>query len=158
MVDPGPELKDLDSRPAIHDLVVAFYRELVFDDLLARIFEEVAEVDWAEHIPRLIDYWCRILLGDQSYQGGTLLASHRHVHDQLAFRAEHFDRWFELFAAQVDRRWTGPGAEAAKAHAARIAGSLARQLVHVHWQPKEVGGTGANSGATKEDHHVRPAC
>ena len=127
--------RDLDSRAQVHDLVVGFYRELALDDLLAPVFEEVAEVDWAEHIPRLIDYWCRVLLGDESYRGGTILASHRAVHEQLAFRAEHFDRWFALFCAQVDRGWAGPGAEHAKAHAARIAGSLARRLAQLTWAP-----------------------
>ena len=47
---------DLVSRADIHDLVVEFYREVVFDDLLAPFFGEVAEVDWSQHIPRLIDY------------------------------------------------------------------------------------------------------
>ena len=54
------DLRDLDSRAAIHDLVVGFYREIVFDDLLEPVFGEVAEVDWAEHIPRLIAYWQRV--------------------------------------------------------------------------------------------------
>src|SRR5665213_1822724 len=60
---------DLDTRAQIHNMVVAFYRELVMDEVLGPIFEEVAEVDWSEHIPQLIDYWCRVLLGDQSYRG-----------------------------------------------------------------------------------------
>ena len=41
---------DLARRADIHDLVVAFYREIVFDDLLAPVFDEVADVDWAVHI------------------------------------------------------------------------------------------------------------
>lgn len=49
--------RDLDTRPQIHDLVVRFYREIVFDDLLGPVFDEVAEVDWSTHIPKLIDYW-----------------------------------------------------------------------------------------------------
>ena len=57
---------DLGGRGDIHDLVVRFYREVVFDDLLAPMFGEVAEVDWAEHIPKLIDFWARVLLGDPS--------------------------------------------------------------------------------------------
>ena len=84
---------DLTTRRQIHDLVVAFYRELVNDVVLGPVFEEVAEVDWSHHIPLLIDYWCRILLGDQSYQG-TLLMAHRRVHDLQPFTTEHFDRWY----------------------------------------------------------------
>ncbi len=46
---------DLVSRSDVHDLVVEFYREVVFDEVLEPVFGEVAEVDWAAHIPRLVD-------------------------------------------------------------------------------------------------------
>ena len=55
-------LPDLDRRSRIHDLVIAFYREIVFDELLGPVFTEVAETDWSTHIPKLIDFWCRMLL------------------------------------------------------------------------------------------------
>lgn len=126
--------RDLVSRAAIHDLVVGFYRELVFDDLLAPVFEEVAEVDWASHIPLLIDYWCRILLGHDGYQG-AILAAHRHVHDRQALTPEHFDRWYSLWAMTVDDRWSGPGAEKAKHHAAKMGATLARRLLRIDWAP-----------------------
>ena len=45
------QIRDLDTRSALHDLVVAFYREIVFDDMLGPVFEEVAETDWVVHIP-----------------------------------------------------------------------------------------------------------
>ena len=60
---------DLDSRTEIHDLVVAFYREVALDDLLGPVFGEVVEVDWSVHIPKLIDYWCRVLLREPCYDG-----------------------------------------------------------------------------------------
>lgn len=127
---------DLDSRTQIHHLVVGFYREVVFDDLLAPVFGEVADVDWTVHIPKLIDYWCRVLLGEPGYDG-FVLAAHRAVHDVEAFRAEHFDRWYALWVDAVDRRWQGPIAEQAKAHAARIAAVLARRLLAIDWAPPE---------------------
>lgn len=120
-------MPDLDTRTAIHDLVVDFYREVAFDDLLGPVFGEVAEVDWAVHIPRLIDYWCRVLLGDPGYDG-RLLAAHAHVHEQQAFEPELFDRWLQLFGDSVDRGWTGPFAIRAKAHAVHMAGVLSRRL------------------------------
>jgi hemoglobin len=123
---------DLTTRRQIHDLVVVFYRELVMDEMLGPVFEEVAEVDWGHHIPLLIDYWCRILLGDQSYQG-TLLMAHRRVHDLQPFTTEHFDRWYGLWVATIESRWSGPLAEKAEAHAARIATTLARQLPQIAW-------------------------
>ena len=125
---------DLDNRTAIHDLVVQFYREVVFDDLLEPVFGEVAEVDWAVHIPKLIDYWCRVLLGQTGY-AGAILTAHRHVHGIEAFRVEHFDRWYALWIESIDQRWTGPVADTAKKHAADIGGVLARRLLGIDWRP-----------------------
>jgi hemoglobin len=125
---------DLDSRAAIHDLVVGFYREIVFDELLEPVFGEVAEVDWALHIPKLIDYWCRVLLRQPGYEG-SILEAHQHVHDLRPLRIEHFDRWYGLWIECVDARWQGPRADLAKEHAARIGKTLARQLMDVPWTP-----------------------
>lgn len=120
-------LPDLSNRSEIHHLVVAFYREIVFDELLAPVFGEVAEVDWAEHIPKLVDYWCRVLLGEVGY-AGHLLDAHRHVHTQAAFTADHFDRWYGLWVETIRAGWAGPGADGAVEHAARIATVLAHRL------------------------------
>jgi hemoglobin len=136
MIRPVPSKCDLDTRAQIHDLVIHFYREVALDDLLAPVFGEVAEVDWATHIPRLIDYWSQVLLGERGYDG-AMLAAHRSVHDLEPFRVELFDRWYRLFVESVDGRWAGPKADAAKAHAARTASILARRLVGVDWTPED---------------------
>ena len=132
---------DLDTRSAVHDLVVAFYREIVFDDLLAPVFEEVAETDWVIHIPRLIDYWCTILLGERSYHG-ALLDAHREVHHRQPFRDEHFDRWYQLWVASIDARWRGPRADQAKTHAAATAGLISRRLRGTDHDPRACEPTG----------------
>ena len=132
----GPVLlkRDLDTRSQIHDLVVRFYREIVFDELLGPVFEEVAEVDWSTHIPKLIDYWCRVLLGEPGYDG-HILHAHQAVHEIESFRPELFDRWYLLFAEAIDAGWRGPIAERAKAHAARMAGVLSGRLLKTEWAP-----------------------
>lgn len=132
--DEQPILRDLDDRAQIHDLVVLFYREIVFDDLLEPVFDEVAEVDWTSHIPKLIDYWCRVLLGEQGYDG-FMLGAHQRVSDIEAFRPEHFDQWFKLWVASIDSHWAGPRAEQAKAHAVHMGGVLARHLIDARWTP-----------------------
>jgi hemoglobin len=125
---------DLDSRGAIHDLVIDFYREIAFDPVLDHVFEEVAEVDWAEHIPRLIDYWARVLLGDTSYDG-YILRPHQHVHAREPFQLAYFDRWYALWEMCVDARWRGPQAERAKDHARRMAKVLAHRILAEDWLP-----------------------
>ncbi len=129
-----PTTRDLDTRAQIHDLVVRFYREIVFDDLLGPVFDQVAEVDWAAHIPRLIDFWCRVLLDEPGYDG-YMLQAHQAVHELEPFTIEFFDRWYLLFIESVDACWHGPIAEKAKAHAAHMAGVLARRVAHIDWHP-----------------------
>jgi hemoglobin len=144
---------DLDNRTAIHDVVVHFYREVVFDDLLAPIFGEVAEVDWAFHIPKLIDYWCRVLLGESGYHG-ELLAAHRHIHHISPLRYEHFDRWYALWETAVDAHGRGAFADRAKRHAARIGATLARQILDAPWCPAVThASTDTQPNADKGDKH-----
>ena len=105
---------DLRSRADIHDLVVGFYREVVFDELLEPVFGEVAEVDWALHIPKLIDYWCRVLLRQPGY-AGLILDAHQHVHDCEPLRVEHFDRWYRLWIESIDAVLEGSSRRAGEA-------------------------------------------
>ena len=130
-------MTDLDRRAEIHDLVVTFYREIVFDDLLAPLFAEVAETDWTIHMPKLIDYWCRVLL-DQPGYGGWFLEGHRRVHDVEPFTIDHCDRWYELWVQTIDARWSGPLAATAKEHASRMMRVLAHRLLDLEWRSTAV--------------------
>jgi hemoglobin len=103
------------------------------DDFLGPVFSEVVEVDRSDQIPKLIDYWCRVLLREPRYDG-LILTSHREVHDIQALRPELFDRWFGVFVAVIDEGWVGPTADRAKAHAARMAATLARQILGIEWK------------------------
>ena len=45
------------------EMVRRFYAEVTADDLLGPMFNDVAQVDWSEHLPKLTAFWCRALLG-----------------------------------------------------------------------------------------------
>ena len=128
----GPATHDISSVTDVHDLVVEFYREVVFDDLLEPVFAEVAEVDWAQHIPTLIDYWSRILLGVPGAPG-PVMQVHRHLHSQSPITAELCDRWFTLWNECVSQRWTGPVADHAISHAASLMAGMAKHLFGCAW-------------------------
>lgn len=123
---------DITTRTHVHDLVIAFYREIVFDELLEPVFGEVAEVDWAEHIPKLIDYWCWILFGGTPYPG-AVSAAHRHLHDLEPIRYEHCARWYDLWVRSIDAHWAGPTADRAKAHASKLMSGLAKRVFGYQW-------------------------
>jgi hemoglobin len=114
---------DLDTPEEIAEMVRRFYRDVTQDDLLGPMFNEVARVNWSEHLPKLTAFWCRALLGLPGYQGNPFRA-HMLVHAQRAFTPEHFDRWLSLFHETLELGWVGPNA--------RRAGELADNVARVH--------------------------
>ncbi|MEZ5204597.1 MAG: group III truncated hemoglobin [Acidimicrobiales bacterium] len=66
--------RDLDDEVEIAELVRRFYADVAQDDLLGPIFEDVAHVDWVEHLPKLTAFWCRILLSKPGYEGNPFRA------------------------------------------------------------------------------------
>lgn len=120
--------RDLDDEVEIAELVRRFYADVAQDDLLGPIFEDVAHVDWVEHLPKLTAFWCRILLSKPGYEGNPFRA-HLEVHRRSPFTSGHFERWLDLFHDEVDLGWSGPVAEQAKAFARRVAAVHAKQLV-----------------------------
>ncbi len=89
---------DLDTPEEIAELVRRFYADVAQDDLLGPMFNDVAQVDWSEHLPKLTAFWCRALLGMPGYQGNPFRA-HLLIHAQSEFTAAHFERWLNLFQA-----------------------------------------------------------
>ena len=132
--EPSPARPDLTTRAHVHDLVVVFYREIVFDEVLEPIFGEVAEVDWVEHLPRLIDYWCSILFGTEN-PTGSVTKAHRRLHDLAPIEREHCDRWFALWCSSVDQGWEGPNAERIKHYAGALMAGLAKRVFGFSWSP-----------------------
>ncbi len=70
---------DLDSPEQIGEMVRRFYAKVTADDLLGPMFNEVAQVDWELHLPKLTAFWCRALLGHVGYRGNPFRA-HALVH------------------------------------------------------------------------------
>ncbi len=119
---------DLDSPEAIAEMVRRFYQDVAQDDLLGPVFNDVAQVDWAEHLPKLTAFWCRALLGIEGYAGNPFRA-HALVHQRSPFTSDHFERWLSLFHDTVELGWTGPNASRALALAHNVARVHHNQLV-----------------------------
>lgn len=114
---------DLDSPEQIAEMVRRFYADVAMDDLLGPMFEDVARVDWSEHLPKLTAFWCRALLGQAGYAGNPFRA-HAEVHAREPFTAAHFQRWLDLFTETLEMGWVGERTDRALA--------LARQVAQVH--------------------------
>jgi hemoglobin len=115
--------RDLDRPEEVAELVRRFYADVAQDDLLGPMFNDVARVDWSEHLPKLTAFWCRALFGIPGYVGNPFRA-HADVHAQRAFTTRHFVRWLSLFEENLSLGWHGPYAEKAL--------QLARDVARVH--------------------------
>ncbi|MBF9219634.1 group III truncated hemoglobin [Hymenobacter ruricola] len=110
-----PPFPDLETEADIVRLVDAFYARVNEDGLLRPIFNDVAQVDWAHHLPTMYDFWSSVLLGTSRYKGRPMAK-----HFPLPIKGEHFRRWLALFTASVDELFSGPKAADAKARAQSI--------------------------------------
>ena len=121
------EKRDIQSEADISQLVGRFYGRVRQDMLLGPVFNDVAQVDWVHHIPRLVDFWSTILLGSGQYQGNVVLP-HLALDHKTTIRSVHFEQWLALFKQTVDELFAGDRAEQAKIRAQSIAVVLQSKL------------------------------
>lgn len=120
---------DIRSAADIKALIDAFYDKVKADDVLGYIFNDIAQVNWAHHLPVMYAFWEFLLLDSPDAYRGNPIQKHFDLHDKHPLKAEHFDRWVQLFQSAVDELFEGPGAENAKFRAFAIAET---------WKPKFV--------------------
>lgn len=118
-------LRDLDSSAEIEEMVRRFYRDVAQDEVLGPLFNDVARVDWSEHLPKLTAFWCRALLGAEGYRGNPFRA-HSDIHARSPLNVAHFERWLQLFHETVEIGWVGPNVVRAL--------DLAHHVARVHCQ------------------------
>ena len=117
------ERKALSTREDIQTLVDSFYAKVRVDELIGPVFNDVAKVDWNEHLPKRYDFWNDLLLASDLYHGRPFPP-----HTVLGLEIQHFQRWLQLFTATVDEHFTGLKALEAKQRALRIGQNFATNL------------------------------
>jgi len=118
--------KPIESRDDIQLLVNEFYSKVRQDTLIGPIFEDVAKVNWEEHLPKLTNFWCDLLLGENTYQGRPFPP-----HIPLNLQPSHFERWLTLFIQTVDENFIGLKAEEVKKRALGIARNFMANISHI---------------------------
>lgn len=111
---------DILTRADVELLVNTFYDHVQKNEVLGPIFNDVAQVDWGHHLPKMYSFWASIILGEHSYAGNPML-----IHLQLS-RLTHlsetqFSEWLTLFTQTVDSLFEGENANEAKLRAGNIA-------------------------------------
>jgi hemoglobin len=111
---------DLTPGAGVARLVDEFYTRVRADDCLGPIFNDVAKVNWAEHLPKMYAFWDSVLFGVPGFKGNPL-AVHLVLAGRTPLTSHEFDRWVSVFHATVDELFVGPMATEAKQRAVRIA-------------------------------------
>ncbi len=84
----------------IEVFITRFYAKVNRDELLSPIFNQVAEVDWNEHIPKICKFWNSVLLKTGEYRDNAY-QKHIDLAKLTPIDVKHFDRWLELFSKQA---------------------------------------------------------
>jgi hemoglobin len=117
--------KDISNRADIQLLVDTFYNKVKADETIGYLFNDVAKVNWEQHLPRMYDFWENILF----QTGGFPMVAHVQLHQKSPLTSAHFERWQQLFLTTVDELFEGDKAELIKQRARSIATMM---LIKVH--------------------------
>ncbi|MEK7854719.1 MAG: group III truncated hemoglobin [Acidobacteriota bacterium] len=118
--------KDIENRQDIDELMQAFYRRAIADELIGFIFMDVAKLDLEHHLPIIGDFWETLLFrtGDYSRHGRNPLQVHGELDLKTPLLPEHFARWLEIFTGTVDESFAGETADFLKMRAEAIANRM----------------------------------
>lgn len=110
---------DIRNEEDITTLVYAFYAKVVEDERLGTIFNKAADLDWDEHLPKIVDFWSKVLFPTERYKGRPF-----GKHLTLPIEPKDFRRWVSLFVETVDEHFGGHRVDYAKELAVNIANSF----------------------------------
>ena len=125
-------MNDIKTAKDVELLVHRFYKQVQKDSLLAFAFNDVAQLDWETHLPRMVEFWETIIFREKGYKGNPA-----YVHMQLASKMaetadpmtpDHFAHWVELFCKSVDALFVGENADFAKQSAAQMGRGLSMNI------------------------------
>lgn len=116
-------MNDIQNEKDIETLVHAFYAKVEEDERLGPIFNENANVDWDEHLPKMVSFWSKLLFGTSRYKGRPF-----RQHMPLPIQKDDFGRWVGLFVETVDEHFKGKRANYAKEMANNIANSFSTRM------------------------------
>lgn len=119
--------QDINSEEDIKLMVDSFYAKVNEDEMLSYVFNDFSKVNWEEHLPKMYRFWSSLIFGSQAYKGNPFAA-----HIPLPVDEKHFNRWIEIFNANMDELFDGLVADQVKLRARSIAHVFQSKLSHIN--------------------------
>lgn len=114
---------DIKNKEDIKILISAFYVKIKADVSMAYFFEDVARVNWEDHLPKVCNFFENILFSTGNYEGNPMV-THRELNKKSPVTPIHFQRWNLLFDTTVDELFVGSKADELKQRATNIAAAM----------------------------------
>ncbi|WP_244427211.1 group III truncated hemoglobin [Methyloferula stellata] len=122
------EAETIEMEQAITNLVRDFYAKARKDPDLGPIFNAAVD-DWDVHLRVVANFWSKVLLQTDRYNGHPYVA-----HVKLPIELEHFGIWLKLFTETANEALPPDYAEKAIAKAHHMAESFRAGLFPFHDQ------------------------
>ncbi len=116
-------MKDIESRKDIKLLVNSFYDKVKVDRTIGHIFNEIVNVDWEEHLPKMYTFWETIIFGTAAFKGNPM-RTHKELSWKTNMGEAQFDSWLALWEKTIDENFTGIKADETKQRGRNIAGLM----------------------------------
>ncbi len=118
---------DIIDREDVVLLVNSFYYKVQESPILGFIFDDIAKLNWDEHLPRMHSFWASALFNEQSFNGNPM-RKHIALSKITPMTEVQFNEWLTLFYQTVDEHFIGRKADEAKARASNIARNFRRNI------------------------------
>lgn len=116
-------MREIENEQDIKLFLNAFYEKVKIDDTIAYIFNDVANLNWDNHMPKIYAFWESILLGKPGFSG-DVMGVHIRLHQKEKLTTAHFDRWIKLFRETLEEMYDGRVATEAINRAKTIRASM----------------------------------
>ncbi len=120
-------MKALETRTDIEELVNKFYDKVVIDDQIGFFFTDIAQIDLKKHLPKMYNFWESILLGNPVYDGNPMRV-HFPLNQVVALEEHHFDRWLTLWQQTLEENFEGENVATAILRAQNIARIMSHKM------------------------------
>ncbi|WP_153797168.1 group III truncated hemoglobin [Foetidibacter luteolus] len=107
--------RDIENSEDVDLMVNSFYDKVRKDELLAPVFSSRITGHWEPHLQTMRNFWYSVLFAQPVYQGNPFAK-----HIGLIVDETHFNRWLQLFNANLDEHFAGDKTEEAKTKAGKM--------------------------------------
>ena len=114
---------DILNKADIDKLVKTFYGKVKTDAKISYFFNDVAKVNWEEHLIKMSAFWENVLFSSGNYDGNPMV-KHEELNKKSEVNRGHFKNWNTLFESTVDELFEGVKAEEIKRRAFNISAAM----------------------------------